>query len=67
MASAVPLIKGALTNIETESQLLLHIANGISNKIQDNFNKWKHRINDFKENLAATAEPVPADMVTEPE
>lgn len=41
---------------ETESQLLMYTASNLAAKVSRNFNKWKHRLNDFKEVNAATAE-----------
>lgn len=51
---------------ETVSQCLCDQASGIAAKVMDNFNKWKHRINEFEENLAATVEE-PTLASTEPE
>ncbi len=51
---------GHFASYETESELLLGHANGIAAKVSGNYNKWKHRINAYRENLLATAEAVPA-------
>lgn len=53
----IPISK-PLTGFEKESQLLSFIANGIAHKVSSNFNKWRHRINNFEDNLEATKEPL---------
>ena len=61
--------KGHFDGFETSSQCMMSHAAGIAAKVQKNFNKWKHRINVWQDNLETTNEPVPKDVVAaaEPE
>lgn len=47
---------GFFKDFETESQLLITTAANLGNKVERNYNRWKHRLNEFAEMNAATAE-----------